>query len=286
MHNVGMGAVRVILFTVACLICIPVHVLFISVFYIALGFINIEWFDKLESLLYNNLLFIVGTFVACGKYKVTIIGDDIETIRLEKTLILSNHQSTADVPLFMYIFTEHYRDISKQIMWIMEGLFKFVPFGWVSLWHSDHFLSKKDTIPNIEKHLIKSYRLDRKWYIVFPEGGFFYKHYESNKRYAFRNNLPVLENVILPRTGCLSGILKNEKIKWIVDLTVIYTPETPSFYDMISASKEGNIIIVVKKINIEDVQKSIDSEIFKTNISNLTNKMRKNLSINLSIAKK
>jgi len=44
--------------------------------------------------------------------------------------------------------------------------------------------------------------------VLFPEGGFLRKRREISQRYALKNNLPILENVSLPRTGAMQTILE------------------------------------------------------------------------------
>lgn len=42
--------------------------------------------------------------------------------------------------------------------------------------------------------------------VLFPEGGFLCKRRETSQKYARRNNLPILENVTLPRVGAMQMI--------------------------------------------------------------------------------
>lgn len=44
--------------------------------------------------------------------------------------------------------------------------------------------------------------------VLFPEGGFLRKRLEVSQRYATKNNLPILENVTLPRIGALKAIME------------------------------------------------------------------------------
>lgn len=70
---------------------------------------------------------------------VVEVGDDISECLDEKTLIIANHQSTADVPLMMACFNTR-KSILPNIMWIMDRLFKFTNFGIVSVIHQDFFI--------------------------------------------------------------------------------------------------------------------------------------------------
>lgn len=68
-------------------------------------------------------------------------GDDLTPCQEKgtRTLILANHQSTADVPLFMACFNAK-PDVLPNIMWIMDRVFKFTNFGIVSVLHRDFFV--------------------------------------------------------------------------------------------------------------------------------------------------
>lgn len=73
---------------------------------------------------------------------VVELGDDITPCRKRdaRTLIIANHQSTADVPLMMTSFNTK-PDVLPNIMWIMERMFKYTNFGLVSVIHEDFFIS-------------------------------------------------------------------------------------------------------------------------------------------------
>lgn len=43
--------------------------------------------------------------------------------------------------------------------------------------------------------------------VLFPEGGFLRKRKAVSQRYAQKNNLPLLNNVSLPRVGALQAIM-------------------------------------------------------------------------------
>lgn len=47
----------------------------------------------------------------------------------------------------------------------------------------------------------------RKWIVLFPEGGFLRKRKAISQNYARKNNLPLLNNVSLPRVGALQAIM-------------------------------------------------------------------------------
>lgn len=68
---------------------------------------------------------------------------------------------------------------------------------------------REESLRNFKGHLEKSYiPRNRRWMVLFPEGGFLRKRREVSQRYAQKNNLPKLNNVTLPRVGALKAILE------------------------------------------------------------------------------
>lgn len=61
----------------------------------------------------------------------------------------------------------------------------------------------------LKDHLDKYYNnRDRKWIVLFPEGGFLRKRRETSQSFAKKNDLPYLTHVTLPRLGATQIILK------------------------------------------------------------------------------
>lgn len=73
-------------------------------------------------------------------YDVVELGDDITQCINQKTLVMSNHQSTSDVPLMMAAFNAK-KNVLPNVMWIMDRLFKYTNFGIVSKIHQDFFIT-------------------------------------------------------------------------------------------------------------------------------------------------
>lgn len=67
------------------------------------------------------------------------MGDDLRLCLEDRTLVIANHQSTADVPLLMANFNAK-KNVLPNIMWIMDRVFKFTNFGIVSVIHEDFFI--------------------------------------------------------------------------------------------------------------------------------------------------
>lgn len=65
------------------------------------------------------------------------------------------------------------------------------------------------TVERLRHHLRDTFiPLERRWMVLFPEGGFLRKRLEVSQRYAAKNNLPILTNVTLPRIGALKAIME------------------------------------------------------------------------------
>lgn len=72
-------------------------------------------------------------------------GDDVSDLVSEHALVISNHQSTADVPILFYSLTNK-GDVANHVYWIMDYIFKFTNFGWVSICHGDFFILQVSTL--------------------------------------------------------------------------------------------------------------------------------------------
>lgn len=74
------------------------------------------------------------------------VGDDITPCLDQRTLVLVNHQSTADVPLLMTTFNTK-NEVLPNIMWIMDKVFMYTNFGIVSVIHKDFFIGSVSSSP-------------------------------------------------------------------------------------------------------------------------------------------
>ena len=82
-------------------------------------------------------------------YSVVESGDRVplEQVSEDNILFMPNHQSTADVPLCMTLFTARSR-FADRVMWIMDRIFKYSNFGCVSWMHDDFFILAVSIILN------------------------------------------------------------------------------------------------------------------------------------------
>lgn len=200
--------------------CVPTYLIWMFLL-LPLKKIHEAYYYRIEGVLFHWLLANVTMWSYTAGYDLVEMGDDITPALDERTLVIANHQSTSDVPLLMATFNVK-KGVLPNIMWIMDRLFKYTNFGAVSLIHQDFFIAsgksnRERSLLDLKKHLTESYiPRERKWMVLFPEGGFLRKRKEVSQRFAEKNNLPVLNNVTVPRVGAM---------KAIVD--VLGSPESP-----------------------------------------------------------
>uniref|UniRef100_A0ABD2VRU7 Phospholipid/glycerol acyltransferase domain-containing protein n=1 Tax=Trichogramma kaykai TaxID=54128 RepID=A0ABD2VRU7_9HYME len=202
--------VRVAFVLINNVYCIPTYVIWMM-FLLPVKAYHPQMYWRIEGLFFHWLLAMVSMWSWSAGYDVVEQGDDISRIIHDRTLVISNHQSTGDVPILMATFNAK-PNVLPNLMWIMDRIFKYTNFGIVSLLHHDFFIAsgrkkREESLRQLQKHLKESYvPLQRKWMVLFPEGGFLCKRRETSQKYAKKNNLPILENVTLPRVGALQTI--------------------------------------------------------------------------------
>ena len=158
------------------------------------------------------MLSVVASWSWSAGYHIAESGADLDHLTHHRLLILPNHQSTADVPLLMTIFTARI-GFCNRVMWIMDRIFKFTNFGIISWMHDDFFImsgkaGRMLTLVELKEHLTSVFLLkDRRYLVLFPEGGFLHKRKAISHQFAKKNDLPILEHCTLPRTGALDVIM-------------------------------------------------------------------------------
>ncbi|VDO41270.1 unnamed protein product, partial [Onchocerca flexuosa] len=141
-------------------------------------------------------------------------GDDVRKLCVnERIILLCNHQSTADVPILMTTLQSK-GVASRKTLWLMDVMFRWTPFGIIAQMHGDYFIrqgkaTREKELIRLKDHLRKVFwDRDRRWIILFPEGGFYYKRIESSQKYGRENGFPHLEHTTLPRYGAIKAIME------------------------------------------------------------------------------
>ncbi|KAF8383288.1 acl-14 [Pristionchus pacificus] len=194
---------------------------------------RLYWFY--EGKLYRWLQAFIGYWGYTAGYDVYEFGDDISLDCVgERTVVMINHQSTADVPVMMAVL-QNKGVTSRKTLWLMDVMFRWTPFGIVGRMHGDYFIqqgkatrdkvreararsaglcgkgkaTKDKEIGRLKRHLREVFwDRDRRWVLLFPEGGFYYKRVESSQKYGETNGFPHLLYTTLPRQGAVQAILE------------------------------------------------------------------------------
>jgi len=223
------------------IICIPCYLgwlLLVSPSYL----VSPSLFNQLEQVFFSWLLTIVSCWSWSAGYQLAESGASLDHLQHHRLLILPNHQSTADVPLLMTIFSSRVGFCNK-VMWIMDSVFKFTNFGFCSWMHDDFFIKsgkagRLTTLVDLKEHLTSVFLPKKRRYLVlFPEGGFLHKRKAISHQFAKKKDLPLLEHCTLPRTGALDVIMDvlgpgsqqagGQKMEKIIDMTVAFPSGHP-----------------------------------------------------------
>ncbi|XP_048106636.1 acyl-CoA:lysophosphatidylglycerol acyltransferase 1 isoform X2 [Alosa alosa] len=215
-------------------------------------------FWQIEGLMFKWLLAMVSSWGWVAGYTVTEWGDDVKPISEEEAMVIVNHQATGDVCTLMMCLQDKGMVVRK-MMWLMDHVFKYTNFGLVSLIHGDFFIRqgkahRDKQLVYLKDHLDRFYySRERKWIVLFPEGGFLRKRRETSQAFAKKNELPHLTHVTLPRLGATQVILKtlgpqqengtlgagdasattgptgskSRGLQWVVDVTIGYPKARP-----------------------------------------------------------
>ncbi|NWR47600.1 LGAT1 acyltransferase, partial [Regulus satrapa] len=235
------------------LVAIPSYILYLIVLQ-PLRILDSKSFWYIEGVLFKWLLAMVASWGWWAGYTVVEWGDDVKAVSEDEAMVLVNHQATGDVCTLMMCLQDK-GTVVRQMMWLMDHIFKYTNFGIVSLIHGDFFIRQGRThrdqqLVLLKDHLEKYYRSrDRKWIVLFPEGGFLRKRRETSQAFAKKNNLPFLKHVTLPRLGATQVILKtlvapqengtpsggdavgkeskSKGLQWVIDTTIAYPKAEP-----------------------------------------------------------
>ncbi|XP_044730442.1 acyl-CoA:lysophosphatidylglycerol acyltransferase 1-like [Chrysoperla carnea] len=271
--------------------CIPTYVIWMILLF-PLRKLNPDAYWRIEGYFFHWLLAMVSMWSWSAGYDIVEMGDDIRKCLDERTLVIVNHQSTADVPMLMACFNAK-PNVLPNIMWIMDRVFKFTNFGIVSVMHKDFFIvagknTREKSLLDLTNHLYEVFiPLQRKWMVLFPEGGFLRKRRATSQRYAVKNNLPVLYHVTLPRIGAMKNILSVmspngfesgnnnvqqddprqmnltplDRLTWVVDITVAYPEGQPlDLPTIVFGNRQPcKTLFFYRTYRIEDLPKDEDS---------------------------
>ncbi|KAL8058952.1 hypothetical protein ABFX02_03G056000 [Erythranthe guttata] len=179
----------------------------------------------------------------------------------ERVLIIANHRTEVD---WMYLWNLALRKgCLGYIKYVLKSsLMKLPVFGW-----GFHFLEfipverKWEVDEPVMQQMLSTFANPRDplWLAIFPEG----TDYDEEKctksqKYAEENGLPVLTNVLLPKTrgfhACLE-ILRGS-FDAVYDVTIAYKNRSPSFTDNVFGVDPSEVHMHVRRIPIGEIPAS------------------------------
>jgi 1-acyl-sn-glycerol-3-phosphate acyltransferase len=183
---------------------------------------------------YNLLLLLYFVKITGGRYNLTITTDnnffdgDIKQYLNNNLkgnyIITSNHISSSD--WFLNLHMASIFDSIGKIRYMMKKQIKYTPIGLICMNHDMIFLERNNINKDIKtiKNAISKANNDY-WVLIYPEGTYTNPHdtdtlYKS-KSFALNNNLPILHNILTPRTKGFE-LLSRGGFDGVIDVTMAF----------------------------------------------------------------
>ncbi|PSS19167.1 1-acyl-sn-glycerol-3-phosphate acyltransferase [Actinidia chinensis var. chinensis] len=225
-------------------------------------FFSIHYSRKITSFFFGAWLALWPfLFEKINKTKVVFSGDKVPA--RERVVLIANHKTEVD---WMYLWDLALR--KGQIGYIKyilkSSLMKLPVFGWSFLIMEFIPVERRWEVDGLMMHRILSTFKDPQdplWLVVFPEGTDFAEHKcIKSQKYAAENGLPILKNVLLPKTKGLFACLEElkESLDAVYDITIAYKHRCPSFMDNASGVDPNEVHIHIHRIPITDIPTTED----------------------------
>ncbi|KAK2994797.1 hypothetical protein RJ640_021029 [Escallonia rubra] len=250
------------------LICLVVYILTAFMFLVYFGpvaalllrFFSIHYSRKATSFLFGLWLALWPfLFEKINKTKVIFSGETVPA--KERVLLISNHRTEVD---WMYLWDLALRKgCLGYIKYVLKSsLMKLPVFGWG--FHVLEFISverKWELDEPIMRQMLSTFTSlrDPLWLAVFPEGtDYTEQKCTRSQKFAADNGLPILKNVLLPKTrgfhACLE-ILRGS-LDAVYDVTIAYKHQCPFFLDNVFGVDPSEVHIHVRRIPVEQIPAS------------------------------
>uniref|UniRef100_A0A0D3G9I1 1-acylglycerol-3-phosphate O-acyltransferase n=1 Tax=Oryza barthii TaxID=65489 RepID=A0A0D3G9I1_9ORYZ len=200
-------------------------------------------------------------FEKINKTKFVFSGETVPP--KERVLLFANHRTEVD---WMYLWDLALRKGRLQcIKYILKkSLMKLPIFNWA--FHIIEFIPVERKW-EVDEPLIRSRLSELKnpkdplWLAVFPEGtDYTEKKCIKSQEYAKEHGLPILNNVLLPKTKgfhcCLQEL--RDSMDSVCDITIAYKHRPPTFMDNVYGIDPSEVHIHVKVIQVSDIPTSED----------------------------
>lgn len=245
-----------------CLLVLLLTAFMMLVFY---GFIS-AIFVRVFSIHYSRKAtsFFFGSWLAVwpflfekiNKTKVIFSGEMVPA--RERVLIIANHRTEVD---WMYLWDLAIRKGQLgYIKYILKSsLMKLPVFGWG--FHILEFISverKWEVDESTMRQMLSTFKDDHDplWLALFPEGtDFTEQKCIRSQKYAAENGLPILKNLLLPKTKgfhtCVQDLRKC--LDAVYDVTIGYKHRCPSLLDNVFGLEPSEVHIHIQRIPIDNI---------------------------------
>ncbi|KAJ0967691.1 hypothetical protein J5N97_024608 [Dioscorea zingiberensis] len=198
-------------------------------------------------------------FEKINRTKVIFSGDVVP--REERILLLANHRTEVD---WMYLWDLALRKgCLGYIKYILKSSLRKLPiFGWG--FHIFEFISVERKweidVPIMRKKLsaFKDPK-DPLWLALFPEGtDYTEQKCLKSQQFAAENGLPILKNVLIPKTkgfcACLESL--RNTLDAVYDVTIAYKHRCPLFTDNVFGVDPSEVHIHIQRIPLHEIPTS------------------------------
>ncbi|KAF6149668.1 hypothetical protein GIB67_017401 [Kingdonia uniflora] len=227
---------------------------------VAFRLFSIHFSRKVTSFLFGTWLALWPfLFEKINKTKVIFAGETVPA--RERALLIANHRTEVD---WMYLWDLALRKgCSGYIKYILKSsLMKLPIFGWG--FHILEFISveRKWEVDELNMRQMLSTFTDAReplWLAVFPEGtDFTDQKCMRSQKYAAENGLPILKNVLLPKTKGLYACLEalRNSFDAVYDITIGYKHRCPTIMDNIFGVDPSEVHIHIRRIPLNMIPTS------------------------------
>ncbi|CAJ1972839.1 unnamed protein product [Sphenostylis stenocarpa] len=251
------GLLCLVVFLSTAFMCL---VYFVPVAVVGLRLFSIRYSRKTVSFIFGIWLSLwPSLFEKINKTKVVFSGDSVPT--KERVLLIANHRTEVD---WMYLWDLALRKGRLgSIKYILKNsLMKLPIFGWG--FHILEFIAVErkweidEQILHQKLSTLKDPQ-DSLWLALFPEGTDYTDQKSKNsQKFAAEAGLPVLKNVLLPKTkgfhACLEAL--RGSLDAVYDVTIAYKNQCPSFMDNVFGVDPSEVHLHVRRIPVEEIPAS------------------------------
>ncbi|KAJ8538011.1 hypothetical protein K7X08_014551 [Anisodus acutangulus] len=250
---------------VICLTVLLTTALIFLIYFVPVAALLLRFFSTLYSRKVVALLFGLWLglwpflFEKVNETNVIFSGDHVP--QMERVLLIANHRTEVD---WMYLWNLALRKgCLGHIKYLLKkSLMRLPVFGW-GFYVLEFIPLERDWIVDepVIRQTLSTFTdpQDPLWLTVFPEGtDYSEQKCKRSQEFASQNGLPVLKNVLLPKTkgfyACLE-ILRSS-MDAVYDVTIAYKNQCPTFLDNAFGVDPSEVHIHVRRIPLEIIPAS------------------------------